>query len=206
MSPTLMSETSEKNIVMTKELQQIVKKIAAEFNFESAALASFIDVESGGKGFDDKTGKILIQFEPVWMKRLAPYTPSGAWSVNKVDVQSKEWVAFNDAFAKNKEAAMKSTSIGLGQIMGFHYQRLGFKTVGEMWDYSKESLENQVRLIAKFLLTDSKLQFALKTGDWHTVALIYNGKDYAEMAKKWKREPYNISMAKAYGIYKAIFK
>lgn len=190
---------------MNKELQTIVRLVACNNNLEPAALAAFIEVESGGKGFDEKTGKILIQFEPVWMKRLAPYTPSGAWSVNKVDVQSKEWIAFNDAFSKNPNKAMEATSIGLGQIMGFHYKRLGFATVGDMWDDAKKGLENQIEQIAKFILTDPKLLFALKTGDWHTVASIYNGSQYAKMAKIWGREPYNISMAKAYGKYKALF-
>lgn len=191
--------------MISKELRSIVRTIASKFGYEASALAAFIEVESGGKGFDEKTGKILIQFEPVWMKRLAPYTPSGKWSVNKVEVQHKEWLAFNDAFAKNPNVAMEATSIGLGQIMGFHYKRLGFKTVGEMWDFSKQSLENQVWLIAKFIQTDKNLQMALKTGDWDKVASIYNGSGYKALAKKYGREPYNISMAKAYGRYKAIF-
>ena len=190
---------------MNKELQTIVKLVACQFKFEPAALAAFIEVESGGKGFDDKTGKILIQFEPIWMKRLAPYTPSGAWSVNKVDVQSKEWIAFNDAFPKNPNKAMEATSIGLGQIMGFHYKRLGFATVGAMWDDAKKGLERQVWQIAKFIETDKNLQTALKIGDWHKVSTIYNGSGYKEIARKYGREPYNLSMAKAYGKYKALF-
>ena len=190
---------------MNKELQTLVRLVACNNNLEPAALAAFIEVESGGKGFDEKTGKILIQFEPIWMKRLAPYTPSGAWSVNKVDVQSKEWIAFNNAFSKNPNKAMEATSIGLGQIMGFHYKRLGYTTVGAMWDDAKKGLEQQINQIAKFILTDKKLLYALKVGDWHTVASIYNGAEYAKMAKKWGREPYNISMAKAYGKYKAVF-
>ena len=190
---------------MNKELQIIVISVACQFKFEPAALASFIEVESGGKGFDDKTGKILIQFEPIWMKRLAPYTPSGAWSVNKVDVQSKEWIAFNDAFPKNPNKAMEATSIGLGQIMGFHYKRLGYASVGAMWDDAKKGLERQVWQIAKFIETDKNLQTALKIGDWHKVATIYNGSGYKEIARKYGREPYNLSMAKAYGKYKALF-
>ena len=48
----------------------------------------------------------MIQFEPAWFKKLAPYAPSGKWSVNKVDVQSQEWKAFNDAFAKNPDKSI----------------------------------------------------------------------------------------------------
>ena len=85
---------------MNLELVEIIIKVAKEFGYEDAALASFIETETGGKGFDKTTGKIIIQFEPAWFRKKAPYTPSGAWSVNKVDVQSKEWIAFNDAFSK----------------------------------------------------------------------------------------------------------
>ena len=190
---------------MTTEIQNLVRLVACQNNLEPTALAAFIEVESGGKGFDDKTGKILIQFEPSWFKKLAPYTPSGNWSLNKVDVQSKEWIAFNDAYGKNPLKAMESTSIGLGQIMGFHYKRLGYASVGAMWDDAKKGLEQQIRQIAKFIDTDKNLQFALKTGDWHKVASIYNGSGYKEIARKYGREPYNISMAKAYGKYKAVF-
>ena len=108
------------------------KKVITEckkYPIDSASLLTFISVETGGYGFDQKTGKILIQFEPLWFKKLAPKAPNGIWASNKVSVQSKEWIAFNDAFAKDKEAAMKATSIGLPQIMGFHYDKLGFKTV-----------------------------------------------------------------------------
>ena len=104
---------------MTTPIDKI-KEVAKNFGIEPAMFLAFIEVESGGKGFDDATGKIIIQFEPVWFKRKAPYAPSGAWSVNKVDVQAKEWIAFNDAFKINPTAAMESTSIGLPQIMGFH--------------------------------------------------------------------------------------
>ena len=101
---------------MNLELVEIIMKVAKEFGYEDAALAAFIETETGGKGFDKTTGKIIIQFEPAWFRKKTPYAPSGAWSVNKVDVQSKEWIAFNDAFAKNADGAMESTSIGLGPI------------------------------------------------------------------------------------------
>ncbi len=166
-----------------------------------AALLAFIEVETGGKGFDDKTGKLLIQFEPVWFKRNAPYAPSGLWSVNKVDVQSKEWLAFNDAFKKNSTAAMESTSIGLSQIMGFHWKRFGYKTVGAMWGDAKKGLDRQMWQLIKFIGTDANLQKALDNKDWNTVASIYNGSGYKELAKKYNRESYNISLEKAYQKY-----
>lgn len=179
-----------------------IRLLACENNIEYAALKAFIEVESGGTGFDSVTGKIIIQFEPSWFKKKAPYAPTGAWSLNKVERQSKEWVAFNDAFKKNPNAAMESTSIGLMQVMGFHYKMLGFKTVGEMWDFAKVSEKNQVELGIRFIKATPNLYKALKEKNWHLVASLYNGAAYKEMAKKWGREPYNISMEKAYNRYR----
>lgn len=182
---------------MNQPLINLIVKKAKEANLKPSNLLGFVEVEAGGKGFDDITGKLIIQFEPSWMKKLAPYAPSGLWSVNKVDIQSKEWIAFNDAFKKDADKAMQATSIGLPQIMGFHYKRLGFKNVGEMWDFAKESLENQIDLLIKFIKTDKNLFNALVSENWHKVASIYNGSEYKKMAEKWGREPYDISLRNA---------
>ena len=178
-------------------MKEIIEQIAKEFDLDPVAVAAFIEVETGGKGFAD-SGKIIIQFEPAWFKRKAQFAPSGKWSVNKVDVQSKEWEAFNDAFAQDANAAMESTSIGLGQIMGFHYKRLGYATVGAMWDDAKKGLDRQVWQICKFIDTDVKLKYALKAKAWNAVATLYNGAGYKALAAKIGREPYDISLKKAY--------
>lgn len=155
-----------------------IDQIAAEFSLPSAKVQAIKEVESGGKGFDAQTGKLIIQFEPSWFKKKAPYTPSGKWSLNGVERQAKEWEAFNDAFSKNANGAMESTSIGLMQVMGFHWELLGFKSVGEMWDYAKESEANQLRLGLKFIKSNKKMFKALIAGDWKTVAYYYNGEKY----------------------------
>lgn len=180
-----------------------IAEIAQRFGLEYAALQAFIDVESGGSGFNKKTGKILIQFEPHWFKRKSPYAPSGLWSVNKVDVQSNEWLAFNNAFAIDPNAAMESTSIGLAQIMGFHWKILGFKSVGDMWDHAKKGEYQQVEQLCIFLKNylGGRILRHLKDKDWHNVAVYYNGAGYMNIAKKYGREPYNISMKKAYNKY-----
>ena len=185
-------------------MDQKIIDICKRQNIDAASLLAFISVETGGQGFDSKTGKILIQFEPSWFKKKAPYAPSGLWSVNKVDVQSKEWLAFDDAFNKDADAAMESTSIGLGQIMGFHYQRLGYTTVGEMWDDAKKGIEQQINQIVKFINTDASLLNAIKTYNWNTVAIIYNGAGFMKIAEQYHRKPYNVSLMEAYNKYKSI--
>lgn len=175
-------------------------------NYELAALMAVVEVETGGRGFDPATGRILIQFEPSWFRRKAPYAPSGKWSVNKVDVQKKEWEAFSDAFSKNANAAMESTSIGLAQIMGLHYRRLGYKTVGQMWDDAKTGIEAQVRQLIRFIDTDSRLALAVKVHDWARVATIYNGAGFRALARKYGRQPYDQALRAAYNKYARQYK
>jgi len=152
-------------------------KLSSVFGIQKSSIKAIVEVESSGSGFDQATGKIKIQFEPAWFKRLSKLT-SGLWSTNKVDVQSKEWLAFNDAFAKNANKAMESTSIGNMQVMGFHYARLGFKSVGAMWDFAKISEYNQLWLGLKFLSTDRALYQAILQKNWKEVARRYNGANY----------------------------
>jgi len=178
-----------------------VRKNAERFGHDPATLLSFIEVETGGLGFDSATGKLIIQFEPAWFKKKAPFAPSGLWSVNRVERQTAEWIAFNDAFSKNPEAAMESTSIGIGQIMGLHFKRLGFSNVQLMWHDAEVGIDNQIVQLCKFIETDNRLKSALKARDWNMVATIYNGAGYKALATKYNREPYDQSLAKAFTKY-----
>lgn len=163
---------------MKKITPQQIQSLSLEFGVPTSRIQAIKHVESGGIGFDKVTGKIIIQFEPVWFKRKAPYTPSGKWSLNKVERQAKEWEAFNDAFAKNSNAAMEATSVGMMQVMGFHWELLGFDSVGAMWDYAKESEHNQLRLGLLFIKSNKKMFNALVKGIWKVVAYYYNGENY----------------------------
>jgi len=164
---------------------------------ERPALIAFIKVESGGKGFGSD-GRLLIQFEPHWFRKQAPFAPTGKWSVNKIERQSAEWIAFNDAAQHDLEAAIKSTSLGLPQIMGFHFARLGYDSPLLMWSDFSESEEKQVAALVRFIKTDKRLYAAILAKDWHAIATIYNGAKYRELAAKIGREPYDESMKKEY--------
>lgn len=161
--------------------KQQITDIAKSIGLGYAEFKAFIDVESGGSGFIN--GKIVIQFEPLWFRRLTKKIPDNSplWQkvlTNKVEGQASEWLAFNAAFKLDKRAAMMSTSIGLMQIMGFHYDTLGFDTVDEMWDSFKGSEYNQVMGGAKFIKSNKPLYTALKDRVWSKVAYYYNGSNY----------------------------
>lgn len=158
---------------MDKKLKESdIIQLACNAGIEYAMLKAFIQVESGGIGFAPN-GKIIIQFEPHWFQR---YT--GTRIANGVEGQTKEWEAFNKAFAIDKDAAMMSTSIGLMQVMGFHYKTLGFKNVGEMWDFAKISEANQVDIAIRFIKSQPKLFKAIQANDYDKIAYYYNGELY----------------------------
>jgi len=172
-----------------------IKKKAIANGYEYAMLKSIIRVESGGTGFDKVTGKIIIQFEPSWYKRKSPYTPSGLWTLNGVERQSKEWLAFNNAFNLNPDAAMESTSIGIMQVMGFHHKLLGFRTVGAMWDFAKISEANQLELAIRFMKSNKKLDQAVKDKNFKVIAFYYNGEQYEKFGYHTKLQlEYNKSL------------
>jgi len=170
------------------------EKLSKEFGISISKVKAIDSVESNGEGFDPKTGKIKIQFEPHYFKRISRFV-NGLWSLNKVDVQSKEWLAFNDAFAKNPIAAMESTSIGRMQVMGEHWKRLGFLSVHQMWDFAKISERNQLWLGLKFMTTHPALYKDIRNKNFKGIAYRYNGVNY------WIKG-YHIKIEKAYNLFK----
>lgn len=168
---------------MSKKLTRSqTEELAKKNGYEFAMLQSIINVESGGHGFDPKTGKIIIQFEKSWFKRKKADwlkdTKNTVWQSDQVGNQVSEWKYFNSAFYSDPNAAMESTSIGMMQVMGFHYKSLGFKTVGAMWDYAQESEANQVDLAIRFIKNNPKLDKAVKEKNYRIIAYYYNGEQY----------------------------
>lgn len=184
---------------MSKRITDIqIRQLAQNNGWEYAALKAIIAVESGGAGFDPVTGKIIIQFEPNWFKReyddWKKHSIGYTWFYNGVSNQKEEWKAFNSAFILDPDAAMQATSIGIMQVMGFHYRDIGFKTVGDMWDYAKESEANQIDLAIRFINNNPALVAAVKNTNWRMVAYYYNGSGY-------KKYSYDTKLENAYKKY-----
>jgi hypothetical protein len=203
---------------------------ARKQRIEPAAARAVLEVEANGRGFSAVTGRILIQFEPAWFQRLLPASVMLSinlalkarqigkvlsteeqklllnWtlvSTNRVQDQTAEYKAFNAAFAIHGVTALKATSWGLGQLMGFHFQRLGFATVGEMVDYCKQGEAQQFELTLRFVVTDPKLFAALNKHDWNAFAYRYNGSRYKN-DPRIREDDYDYKLAVAYAKFKAL--
>lgn len=181
-------------------LQENLRLALKEANsvIDPVVLQAIIAVETGDKGFDSTTGKIMIAFEPHYFRKREPYSPTGKWSINGVERQKQEWEAFNNAFRISPISAMESTSIGLPQIMGAHWSRLGYRSVGDMWDDFKTGEKAQLKALIVFIESDRRLYKAVKEKDWHMVAYIYNGSGYAAQAHRLGIKPYNEQMRDKY--------
>lgn len=165
-------------------------------------LLAFIEVESGGRGFGD-TGKLILQYEPHIFSKATGIPRSTLnqykWDENTVDIQSKEWEAFNEAYSLNPEEAMKSTSWGLPQIMGFNHKQAGYVSVGDMLDDFKRGEGEQVMALIRFIEANKKLYKAVMVGDYETIADVYNGSHHRALAQKngWKPYPDKLKDAEA---------
>ncbi|NLC36068.1 MAG: N-acetylmuramidase family protein, partial [Alcaligenaceae bacterium] len=91
-------------------------------------------------------------------------------------------------------AAYESASWGAFQIMGFHWQMLGYKSVQEMVADASRSEGAQLGQFVRFILADDALHKALKARKWSAFARIYNGPAYADNL-------YDVKLARAYKRY-----
>lgn len=203
---------------------------ARKQRIEPAAARAVLQVEANGRGFSAVTGRILIQFEPAWFERLLPASVKTAINLalkakqigkvltpeeqtlllhwvkvtgNRVQDQNAEYQAFSAAFALHGTTALKSTSWGLGQLMGFHFQRLGFASVGEMVDYCKLGEAQQFELTLRFICTDPALFKALGTHDWNAFAYRYNGSRYKN-DPRIREDDYDYKLAQAYARFSTL--
>lgn len=88
-------------------------------------------------------------------------------------------------------AALESASWGLFQIMGYHWQRLGYHDAQHFADCMQLSEAAQLDAFVSFIETDTALHKALKGRKWAEFARRYNGPAYA-------RNLYDVKLARAY--------
>jgi hypothetical protein len=176
---------------------------ARNLECETAAVRAVAEVESGGRtGFDDKKRpKILFEihlfrsntkqrFDNSHPHLSAPYSsPRRRQSYAK-----DQWTVMREAFALDADAAVKSASWGMFQVLGSNYKMCGWKSVRE---FVYDMFESEAQHLRSFLgyCRGANITRHLKTRNWASFAAGYNGPDYASNA-------YHTKMARAYERYK----
>lgn len=92
-----------------------------------------------------------------------------------------------------REAALQSCSWGLGQVMGFHWKALGYKSIHDFVDNMRLSEQAQLESVIRYIKC-AGLMGKLKMKNWKGFARGYNGVGYA-------KNKYDIKLAKAYAKY-----
>ena len=82
------------------------------------------------------------------------------------------------AMALDADAALKSSSWGLGQVLGKNFASAGYASVIEMVQAMVDSEDAQLSAVSGFIL-DNGLEAALKAHDWTSFARGYNGPAFA---------------------------
>ena len=174
-------------MVTEKEFQDL----AEELGVEVAALKAVVEVECSSAGGFLRDGRPRILFEGhIFWRRLAlrgidpeplstehPDIIHPRWDRSHYLGGAGEWGRFNRASAICHSAAIESASWGLFQIMGFHWRTCGCSSAEDFAERMSRSESEQMRLAMRFLQKTGIAEY-LKTKDWATFALRYNGSGY----------------------------
>ena len=160
-------------------LQQALDVVAVD----AAELWAVIGVETTGCGFlPDRRPKILFErhvFSRETQQRFdasnpdlsnprpGGYGPGGAPQYDRL----------KQAISLDRDAALRSASWGLGQVMGYNAVPLGYADTNQMVVAMTASEEEQLVAMVRFVKANH-LDGALRTHDWPSFARGYNGPDY----------------------------
>ncbi|MFK3737684.1 N-acetylmuramidase domain-containing protein [Massilia sp. TN1-12] len=163
---------------------------------DPASLWALITVETSGFGYlPDRRPKILFE-RHVFHRRTG-----GKYGSTHADISAPapggylgdadEYTRLERALALDRQAALDSTSWGLGQVMGFHAASLGYPGTEAMVTGFLEDEDAQLEAVQRFIGAHAALRQALRRQDWTRVAFFYNGASYAQHGYHRKLEHYH---------------
>ena len=142
-----------------------------------------LSVETSGCGFlPDRRPKILFERHVFHQQTKGRYDsdPSGVSNATAGGYGpggAAQYLRLQHAMELDSSAALKSASWGVGQVMGYHAETLGYGSVEAMVDKMQSSEAEQLSAMAKFIDTNG-LAGALRMHDWPRFAASYNGSNY----------------------------
>lgn len=176
-----------------------IKAAATIVGATEAHIWAVLTVETGGFGFlPDRRPQIL--FERHWFHRLTDGRFTGKAPENISSAKTRgylggalEYDRLEKALALDETAALKSTSWGLPQMMGFNHARAGYATPQAMVQAFCDGEDAHLAAMARFIAADKTMAAALRSGAWAGFAERYNGPGYRE-------NRYDSKMAEAYAL------
>lgn len=193
-------------LLKRKDLQQAADRLGVPL----ASVMAVNQVESRGEGFASNGRPVILFERHVMHARLQANGLSEAEAdalaakhpalVNRKAGGYIGGTAEHQRLAQATQihyaAALESASWGLFQIMGYHWQRLGYLDAQHFADTMALSEAAQLDAFVSFIETDTALHKALKGKKWAEFARRYNGPNYA-------RNLYDVKLARAYAQFAA---
>jgi N-acetylmuramidase len=172
--------------------------ILETLNVKLPQLLAVVTVETSGCGcFADRRPAILFERHIFSQQTHGKFDAEHPDISNRIPGGYSHGAAEYDRLAKaaqlDRTAAMESASWGLGQVMGFNFEKAGYQSVEAMVTKSMESEDEQLRAMANFLKA-TRLDRPLAAQDWTSFARGYNGPDFA-------RNLYDAKLAAAFQRY-----
>lgn len=170
-----------------KRLDDIdLPRIAARIGVGEDEIHAVLDAETSGRGFDAK-GRPRMLFEPhIFWRELGPgpkrdvaATKGLAYPTWRRDYPKDSYPRLLSAMSIDKEAALRSASWGLGQIMGFNCVAAGYPSAEAMVEDFLDDEEQHLNAMVTFIV-QTKLDGFLRARDWKGFARGYNGPGFAK--------------------------
>lgn len=178
-------------------------KAADRLGVQLAAIKAVNEVESRGRGFLDD-GRPVILYERHIAYRLAAeadLAPELFWQRSPNVLNPKrggyaggtaEWSRLAGALqVLPAEVAYGACSWGQYQVMGYHWETLGYASIEAFVAEMKKSEAAQLEAFCRFIESEPPILKALKSRKWADFARLYNGPDY-------KANLYDIKLASAF--------
>ncbi|MTH62122.1 N-acetylmuramidase domain-containing protein [Paracoccus litorisediminis] len=164
-----------------------VPLLARRIDCSEDALRAVLEVETRGGGYD-RLGRPSMLFEPhrLWselgpgQKRVAAEAQGLAYRKwGELPYPADSYPRLARALKVDVNAALRSASWGLGQILGRNHRAAGYASAGEMVAAFCESETAQLEGMVSFIAAEG-LADDLQRCDWSGFARGYNGPGYAQ--------------------------
>ena len=169
----------------------VVSAIAAEYGISENVLGAVLFVESNGSGFTGELLKIRFEnhiFNDYTNNRYTDFIYDDGWQIHlfrtnlddtykdpHTGKMSDEYAILDFAIGFDEEAAYRSISMGLPQIMGFNYEKAGYSSAKDMFQAFSTGHEEQLRGFATYIKNNSGLIKSLQNKDYRSFVEKYNG-------------------------------
>lgn len=182
-----------------------LQRAAEALGVPLATVRAVNEVESRGTGFLPD-GRPVILFERHVMYKQLATAGHNADSLarqypNLVNPQrggyaggAGEHMRMAAAWQVDAGCALASASWGLFQIMGYHWELLGFDCIQDFADAMRMTEAAHLDAFVRFVQADPALLRALRAKQWGAFARIYNGPAY-------KDNLYDVKLARAFARY-----